>query len=107
MHCFAAVGVAFARLTNKEKPIVSSRTANKHNILTDDDAANSSSAAICAEDSMPATVNLISSDAATSDYRIQDGAAIAFADDQQAQPETEESLIEGTAEIEHHIVNGD
>ena len=86
---------------------MSPRTANKHNILTDDDAANSSSAAICAEDSMQATVNLVPSDAVTSDCRIQDGAAIAVADDDQAQPETDNSLIEDTAEIEHCIVNGD
>ena len=86
---------------------MSPKTANKHNILTDDDAASSSSAAICAEDSMQATVNLVPSDAVTSDCRIQDGAAIAVADDHQAQPETDKSLIEGTAEIEHRIVNGD
>jgi len=76
---------------------VSPRTANKHSTLIDD-AASSSCAATCAEDSMQATVNHIPTDAVTSDCQIQDASAITLADDQQPPCETAESLVAGSSD---------
>jgi hypothetical protein len=86
-----------SRLTNKEKLIVSAKTANKHSTLLDDTAIGSS-AATCTDDSMQASVNLSPSDAETSDWPVQDGAAITVADDQHLPPETGKPSIDRLSE---------
>ena len=76
---------------------MSPKTAKKHSILIDD-AVTSSSAAICAEDSMQATVNLIPADATASDFHPKDPSLITVADDQAPRCDTDERPMDGVAD---------
>src|SRR5438552_13605929 len=96
-------------LSNKEKLIVSPKTAKKHSTLIDD-AVTSSSAVICAEDSMQATVNLTPADATASDSHPEDPSLITVADDQEPPCDTDQRSIDGVADngvaSDHHTNAG-
>ena len=88
---------------------MSPKTARKHSTLIDD-AVTSSSAAICAEDSMQATVNLIRADATASDSHPEDPSLITVADDQEPPCDTDQRSIDGVADngvaSDHHTNAG-
>ncbi len=76
---------------------MSPKTAKKHSTLIDD-AVTSSSAAICAEDSMQATVNLIPADATASDSHPEDPSVITVADGQAPPCDADQRPIDGVAD---------
>ncbi len=76
---------------------MSPKTAKKHSTLIDD-AVTSSSAAICAEDSMQATVNLIPADATASDSHPEDPSLITVADDQAPPCDADQRPIDGVTD---------